>query len=228
MSDSFSLFQRLKSPWQLLRSNSLGLKIHYQPAFWLIFSVFSINILCFAVGIFRFFQVGISISNLTYWIFALLSGVLVIIYTFRQVYQYLIVELLKAVYTSITQLIQEVSANLVLRAEQLFLQRTNLSAEQLEKSLQLPQLLQTQYSQLPAFLQNIIVFLLSNLPFVGLLLDLKEQIITDKAAATLQFQSKINQLSARFLVRSNALLSIYYALIVLFLIDALVLFVLMN
>lgn len=228
MPDSSSIFQRLKSPWQLLRSNSLGLKIRYQPAFWLIFAVFSINILCFTVGIFRFFQVGMNIKNPTCWIFSLLFGVLVVIWTLRQVYQYMMMELFKTVYTSITQLIQEVSAKLVQGAEELFLQKSNLSAEQLEKALQLPQLLQTQYAQLPNFLGNIIIFLLSNLPFVDLLLDLREQIINDKTAATLQFQSKINQLSTRFLANNNTLLPIHYAVIVLFWVDVIVLFVLIK
>jgi hypothetical protein len=60
-----------------------------------------------------------------------------VIWTLRQVYQYMMMELFKTVYTSITQLIQEVSAKLVQGAEELFLQKSNLSAEQLEKALQL-------------------------------------------------------------------------------------------
>jgi hypothetical protein len=63
---------------------------------------------------------------------------------------------------------------------------------------------------------------------VDLLLDLREQIINDKTAATLQFQSKINQLSTRFLANNNTLLPIHYAVIVLFWVDVIVLFVLIK
>lgn len=179
------LLDMMSSPMRLLSEGaSMGVKGMGRLA--LIVSLFgAVNIVLLIYSLFSLFSDGFESRDLLYLL--LLVGVAVgcTAWAGYKAYTYVIINGLAAIYRTQGPLFRRICSIVVDKAEPILKSGTAVGNESLQNMVNVADLLQEKYHRAPKLLQRGIRFLLNRIPFSGMLMEIRETIVSgdrEKAA----------------------------------------------
>ena len=167
----------LSHPWKLIKGGGkLGIKgvKHFLTVFFLFTTVNTI-LFCYAIN--RLFVVDFTVNKIPFVLLVLALGLLVIIYAVRQAYQYIIIDTIRVIYENLSSLFHKIAEYIIDTVENLFGVDVDLDEKKLVTALDFGVLIANSYDKIPKFLIKGIVAILDKVPFVGMLLDLQEDLM---------------------------------------------------
>ncbi|WP_375237874.1 hypothetical protein [Aurantibacter sp.] len=100
---------------------------------------------------------------------------------------------MRVIYENLSSFFKKISELVIDKAEGLFQGKIDLSDNQLTKALDFGKIVNSKYQKTPAFLRKGIILILNKIPFVGMLIDLKEDIVKgNKIEASTKLYSKMD------------------------------------
>ena len=186
------LIQLLNHPWRLIKEGG-KLGVNGVKRLFTVLLLFSIsNTILFFYSINRLFSTGFEFSKLLVVLLVLIIGVGLTIFSAYRTYQYIVIDTLRVIYENLSSFFQRISELIIDKVESVFQGKADLSNNQLTKALDFGKMVNSKYQKLPKFLRKGIILILNRIPFVGMLIDLKEDILNGhKAEASTKLYNKM-------------------------------------
>lgn len=137
------------------------------------------NLGLFAFFLYRLFAYGYSHGDLSWVLAGVLLGILFTAYAVYRAYFVVLVDTSKFVYDRSTPLFRRICTQIVGHARELYDSKHDIGGRKLDQVIDFSSLVSEQYGKrCPRLVRNGISFLLTRIPVVGMLFELK-QVITD-------------------------------------------------
>jgi len=175
------LIDLLHSPWKLIKK---GGKAGFKGVKRLITIVFvfgATNAVLFFYTLKKIFEVGFEFGNLKYLFLVVLVNIGATIFAGYQAYQFVVVDALGIVYKNSSSFFQRISRSIADKAGGIFQGDKNISSKNLSKSLDVGSFLKAKYDKLPKILVWGINLALSRVPFMDVIMDLKDDIVNESS-----------------------------------------------
>lgn len=190
---NYKVFELLNHPWRLIKEGGKlginGIKRFFTVLF--LFAISNTILFFFAIG--RLFVTNFEFYKIAIAFLVLIIGVVITVYAAYRTYQYVIIDTMRVIYENLSSFFQKISVLIIDKAENLFQGKINLTDNQLTKAVDFGKLVKSKYQKTPKFLQKGIILILNRIPFAGMLIDLKEDIVKgNKAEASAKLYSKMN------------------------------------
>ena len=171
------LLELLDRPWRLIKEGGkLGVK-GVKRFFTILFLFAFSNTILFLYAVVRLFSTDFQFVKVFYILLVLLIGLALTIYASYRTYQYVIIDTIRVVYENLSSFFHKISELIIDRVEGLFQGKVDLTNNQLTKALDFGKLVNSKFQRTPKFLRKGIILILNKIPFVGMLMDLKEEIM---------------------------------------------------
>ena len=187
------LLELLNHPWKLIKEGG-KFGVNGVKRFFTILFLFSIsNTILFFYSISKLFSTDFEFSKIFYAFLVLVIGLGITIYASYRTYQYVIIDTMRVIYENLSSFFKKISELIIDKSEGLFQGKADLSDNQLTKALDFGKIVNSKYQKTPAFLRKGIILILNKIPFVGMLIDLKEDIVKgNKIEASTKLYSKMD------------------------------------
>jgi len=170
------LLQLLNHPWRLIKEGG-KLGVNGVKRFFTVLFLFSIsNTILFFYSISRLFSTDFEFSKIFFVFLVLIIGLGITIYSSYRTYQYVIIDTIRVIYENLSSFFKKISELIIDKSEGLFQSKVDLSDNELKKALDFGKIVNSKYQKIPKFLRKGIILILNKIPFVGMLIDLKEEI----------------------------------------------------
>lgn len=191
--DNNKLLQLLNHPWRLIKEGG-KLGVNGVKRFVTVLLLFSIsNTILFFYAINRLFATNFEFTKAFFVFLVLIIGLGITIFSTYKTYQYVVIDTMRVIYENLSSLFQTISETIVDKVEGLFQGKVDLSDNQLTKALDLGKMVNSNYQKTPKFLRKGIVLILEKIPFAGMLIDLKEDILkSNKIEASTKLYNKMD------------------------------------
>ena len=187
------LLKLLNHPWRLIKEGGKlgvnGVKRFTTVLFLFAFS----NTILFFYSISRLFSTDFEFIKILFVLLVLIIGLGVTIYSVYRTYQYVIIDTMRVIYENLSSFFHKISELIIDKVENLFQGKVDLTDSQLTKALDFGKMVNSKYQKTPKFLRKGIILILSKIPFVGMLIDLKQEILQgNKAEASAKLYNKMD------------------------------------
>lgn len=198
------LLELLNHPWRLIKEGGKlgvnGVKRFFTVLFLFAFS----NTLLFFYAVSRLFSADFEFVKILFVLLVLIIGLGITIYSAYRTYQYVIIDTMRVIYENLSSFFHKISQLIIDKAENLFQGKVDLTDNQLTKALDFSKMVNSKYQKTPKFLRKGIIFILNKIPFVGILIDLKEDILRgNKIEASTKLYNKIDGFISDSIFGSN-------------------------
>ncbi|WGH76260.1 hypothetical protein P8625_03590 [Tenacibaculum tangerinum] len=170
------LLELLNYPWRLIKEGGKlgvnGVKRFFTILFLFAFS----NTVLFFYAISRLLSTDFEFIKILFVLLVLVLGLGITIYSAYRTYQYVIIDTMRVIYENLSSFFHKISELIIDKAENLFQNKVDLTDNQLTKALDFGKMVNSKYQKTPKFLRKGIIMILNKIPFVGMLIDLKEDI----------------------------------------------------
>ncbi|GGG09615.1 hypothetical protein GCM10011344_07770 [Dokdonia pacifica] len=171
------LLNLLNHPWRLIKEGGKlgvnGIKRFITVLFLFAFS----NTILFFYAISRLFSTDFEFMKLLFVLLVLIIGLAITIYSTYRTYQYVVIDTIRVIYENLSSFFHKISELIIDKVEVLFQGKIDLTDNQLTKALDFGKMVNSKYPKTPKFLRKGIILILNKIPFVGMLIDLKEEIL---------------------------------------------------
>jgi len=124
-------------------------------------------------------------------------------YASYRAYQYVIMDTIRVIYGGLEDTLKKIASYVVDKAE-ILMKNNKISDKNLTKALDLSIYVNTTYMRLPSFLRKQLIFILKKVPYIGMLVDLRENIIEgNKDDASLELYKRTNSFVYDNIFKSN-------------------------
>ena len=187
------LLELLNHPWRLIKEGGKlgvnGVKRFFTVLFLFAFS----NTILFFYSISRLFSTNFEFLKIVFVLLVLIIGLGVTIYSAYRTYQYVIIDTMRVIYENLSSFFHKISELIIDKVENLFQGKVDLTDNQLTKALDFGKMVNSKYQKTPKFLRKGIILILNRIPFVGMLIDLKQEISQgNKVEASTKLYNKMD------------------------------------
>jgi hypothetical protein len=166
----------LNQPWLLLKKGG-ALGINGVKLFFRVLMFFSIsNIILFNYATIRLFSTDFTFIKILVVLLVLLIGIVATVYSAYKTYQFVIIDTLRVIYESQVSFFQKISELVIDKVETALKGKVNLSANQLQNTLDFVKIIDSKFQNTPKVLKKGALLVLNRIPFVDMIIDLKESI----------------------------------------------------
>jgi hypothetical protein len=198
------LSELMDHPWQLItQGGKLG--VTGIKRFILIFILFSfVNSVLFIYGLVQFITTGASPNKLVILLVLALLGVGATAYAAYRAYQYAFIDVVRVIYENMSGFFQKICAIIIDKVWAIFQDKTKLNNKQLEKAINIGEIVNEQYKKMPRLLKRGITLVLSKVPVVGTLMTLRNELVEGgKEKASHKLFEKMDGLIGDFFQANN-------------------------
>ena len=187
------LLSLLDSPWQLVK-NGGKYGVSSVKRFFIVLFLFGVcNTLLFFYAVVRLFSSGFTFGKLLFVFLVLIIGIAVTVWASYRTYQYIVVDTIRVIYENLSSLFKKLTDLLVDKAEGVFDGNVNLSNQEFSKVIDVKETVYQTYDILPGFLKKGVVLILTKIPIVELLTELKGDITSgNKTTASSKLYNKLD------------------------------------
>lgn len=187
------LSQLLDSPWKLiLQGGKNGVK-GVRRFFTVVFLFMISNTILFFYAIKRLFTVDFEFNKLLFVFLVLILGLGVTIYAGYRVYNYVIIDTIRVIYENLRSFFMRVCSLIIDKSANLLSGKEKITDAELAKKLDVAKMINSEFKKIPKFLRKGIIMILNKIPFLGMLIDLKQDIENgNKTQATAKLHNKID------------------------------------
>lgn len=187
------LLELLHHPWRLVKEGG-KLGVNGVKRFFTILSLFAVaNTILFFYAIIRLLSTDFEPTKILITLLVLIIGLGITVYSAYRTYHYVLIDTMRVIYENLTSFFQKVSELIIDKAESLFQGKIDLTDNQLTKVLDFGKMINSKYQKTPKFLRKGIIFILNRIPLVGMLIDIKEDILKgNKLEASTKLYNKMD------------------------------------
>jgi hypothetical protein len=198
------LFQLLQTPLSLLKEGG-NLGITGVKRFFTVLFLFAIsNTILFFYSVIRLFSTSFEFSKIGYVFLIFILGVGITIYAAYRTYHYVIIDTLRVIYENLSSLFKKIAALIIDKVAGLFERKKEVSEDQLTKALDFKKMVNSKFQIVPNFLRKGIIRILYKIPFVGMILEVKDDIKKgNKAEASVKLYTKMDNFITEYIFGSN-------------------------
>lgn len=198
------LIELLDHPWKLIKEGS-KLGINGVKRFFTVLFLFTLsNSILFVYSIIRLIKTDFEYSKIIFVLLVLLIGVGITIYSAYRTYQYVVIDTLSVIYKNLESLFKKITEMIIDQVEKLIKGKVNLTDTQLTKAIDFGKMINSNYKKMPRFLRKGIILILNRLPIVGMVSNLKTDIISgNKLEASTKLYNKIDGFISESIFGSN-------------------------
>lgn len=171
------LMELIDYPWQLITQGGklgvTGIKRFIQVV--ILFSL--VNSLLFVYGFVRIISTGVGTEKFIVLLVVALLGIGTTAYVAYRAYQYAAIDVMRVVYENMSGLFQKICAIIIDKVWAIFQDKTKLNNKQLEKAINIGEIVNEQYKKMPRLLKRGITLVLSKVPVVGTLMTLRNELV---------------------------------------------------
>ena len=191
--DTNAVLEILNRPWKLIKEGG-KLGINGIKHFFIVFFLFTtVNIILFVYALNRLFIVDFELSKIPYVVLIFVLGLLTTLYALRRAYQYILIDTIRVIYENLSSLFHKITDYIIDKVEDTFDVEVDLSESKLTKALDFGIVINSTYDKIPKFLRKGIIRVLNKVPFVGMLIDLKEDLMKgNKVEASMKLYDKMD------------------------------------
>jgi hypothetical protein len=187
------LLELLNHPWRLIKEGGKlgvnGVKRFFTVLFLFAFS----NTILFLYAVSRLFSTDFEFIKILFVLLILIIGLGITIYSAKRTYQYVIIDTMRVIYENLSSFFHKISELIIDKAENLFQGKVDLTDNQLTKAIDFGKMVNSKYQKTPIFLRKGIIMVLNKIPFWGMLIDLKEEILRgNKVEASTKLYNKMD------------------------------------
>jgi hypothetical protein len=187
------LLELLNHPWRLIKEGGKlganGVKRFFTVLFLFAFS----NTVLFFYAVSRLFSTDFEFIKILFVLLVLIIGLGITIYSAYRTYQYVIIDTMRVIYENLSSFFHKISELIIDKVENLFQGKVDLTDNQLTKAMDFGKMVNSKYQKTPKFLRKGIIMVLNKIPFVGMLIDLKEEILQgNKVEASTKLYNKMD------------------------------------
>ncbi|NHN25996.1 hypothetical protein FIA58_009950 [Flavobacterium jejuense] len=188
------LLELLNKPWRLIKEGG-KLGVNGVKRFLTVLFLFALsNTILFFYAISRLLSTDFEFTKIVIILLVLLIGLGITIYSAYRTYQYVIIDTMRVIYENLSSFFQKISELIIDKVENLFQGKVNLTDNQLKNALDFGKMVNSKYQKTPKFLRKGIILILNKIPFVGMLIDLKEDISkNNKLEASTKLYNKMDR-----------------------------------
>jgi hypothetical protein len=126
------------------------------------------------------------------------------IYAAYRTYHYVIIDTLRVIYENLSSLFKKIAALIIDKVAGLFERKKEVSEDQLTKALDFKKMVNSKFQIVPNFLRKGIIRILYKIPFVGMILEVKDDIKKgNKAEASVKLYTKMDNFITEYIFGSN-------------------------
>ncbi|WP_430413078.1 hypothetical protein [Kordia sp.] len=187
------LLQILDKPYKLiLQGGKHGVK--GVRRFFSIVFLFLIANLCMVIyAINRMVVSGFGFGKSFMLVVIFLAGIGFTIYAGYRTYQYVVIDTMRVIYENSTSLFQKISDLVIGNVEKLFTGKKDVKQSDLKKALNFSKMVHQKYQKVPRFIRKGMIMVLKKVPFVGMLVDLQEDINSgNNSVASAKLYTKVD------------------------------------
>lgn len=198
------LLTLLDHPWRLIKEGG-KLGVNGVKRFFTVLFLFAIsNTILFFYALKKLFATNFEFSKLGFVFIVLILGLGITIYSAYRTNQYVIIDTIRVIYENLSSLFKKISELIIDKAEGLLQGKVDLTDNQLTKALDFGNIVNSKFQKTPKFLRKGIILILNKIPFVGMLLDLKEEISQgNKQEASAQLYGKMDDFISNTIFGNN-------------------------
>lgn len=200
------IFQLLSSPLSLLKEGG-RLGITGVKRFFTVLFLFAIsNTILFFYSIIRLFSTGFEFSKVGYVFVVLILGLIVTFYAAYRTYHYVIIDTIRVIYENVSPLFRKIADLIIDRAANLLQgkRKANISEQQLMKVLDFKSMVNSKFQIVPNFIRKGIILILKKIPFIGMVIELEEEIQQgNKAEAGAKLHDKMDNFISDYVFGMN-------------------------
>uniref|UniRef100_UPI0040494C31 hypothetical protein n=1 Tax=Flavobacterium sp. TaxID=239 RepID=UPI0040494C31 len=198
------LLRLLNHPWRLIKEGGKiginGVKLFFTVLFLFSFS----NFFLFIYAIIRLFATEFAFSKLLYLLLVFIIGLGFTIFAIFQTYQQIIINTISVIYISLKPFFKRISEHIIDKSAILFKGNAELTKKNVNKVLDFGTLINSKYRKLPSIIRNGMILILSAIPWVGMLTDVREEVAQgDKKGASSKLYKKMNGYIVETIFRDN-------------------------
>lgn len=187
------LFHLLDRPWKLIlqggKHGVKGVKRFFTVL--ILFMIANTYMLFYAIKTAINSSSGFGSMFTIFLVF--LIGIGFTIYAGYRTYQYVVIDTIRVIYENVAPLFQKISELIIGSVEGLFSGEKNIKESNVKKALNFSKMIHDKYQNIPGFLRKGIIMILSKIPFVGMLVDLQEEISSgNNASASAKLYTKMD------------------------------------
>ncbi|MCB9245855.1 MAG: hypothetical protein H6606_05440 [Flavobacteriales bacterium] len=198
------LFALLDHPRRLLKE---GRKqgVHGVKRFFSVLFLFGItNTLLLFYSIIRLISLPFEFNKLLFVLLILIIGLGFTFISAYRTYQYVVLDTMRVIYGNLSSFFYRISELLIDKAENVFKGKADLTDSQITKVLDLGNLLNARFQRMPRFMREGITMILDRIPFVGMLMDLKEDVLNgNKSEASAKLYGKMDHFISNSIFGKN-------------------------
>ncbi len=198
------LLKLLNHPWRLIKEGG-KLGVNGVKRFSTVLFLFGgANTILFIYSLSRLFASEFEFSKLLMVLLVLIVGLGITLFSAYRTYQYVLIDTLRVIYENLSSFFQKVSESVIDKVEDKFKGKVDLTDNQLTKAMDFGKMVNTKYRRTPKFLRRSIVMVLNKIPFVGMLLDVKDDIAQgNKVQASAKLYNKMDGFISNTIFGSN-------------------------
>lgn len=198
------LIQLLDHPWRLIKEGG-RLGVHGVKRFFTVLFLFSVsNTILFFYAISRLFSTNFEFSKLFFVFLVLIIGLGVTIYSAYRTYQFVVIDTVRVIYENLSALFKKIADLIIDKLANSWQGKVNVSDHQITKALDFGKMLNSKYQKIPRFLRKGILLILNRIPFVGMIADLKEEILSgSKVEASAKLYHKMDSFISESIFGNN-------------------------
>ena len=187
------LIQLLDQPWRLIKEGG-KLGVNGVKRFFTVLFLFSItNTILFFYAISRLFLANFESGKIGFVFLVLIIGIGVTIYSAYRTYQYVVIDTIRVIYENLSSFFKKISELVIDKVEGSLKGKVNLTDNQLNKALDVGKMVNSKFQKTPKFLRKGIILILKKIPFVGMIVDVKEDILNgNKIEASTKLYNKMD------------------------------------
>lgn len=187
------LLRLLNHPWRLIKEGG-KIGINGAKLFFTVLLLFSFsNFFLFIYAIIRLFATEFAFSKLLYLLLILIIGLGFTIFAIFQTYQQIIISTISVIYISLKPFFKKISEHIIDKSAILFQGKTDLTKKNVNKVMDFGTLINSKYQKLPSIIRNGMILILTMIPWVGMLSDVREEVVEgDKKGASAKLYQKMN------------------------------------
>jgi len=202
--DNNELLELLDHPWRLVtQGGKYGVK-GVKRFFGIIFIFLFTNLALLIFGGYEIYSTEFTKNKLMFFGLLVLFGLVSTAYAGYRAYQFVILDTFRVIYENLTSFFQKISDIIIDKSEKVLIDKEDLSNTQFSRVIAFGSLLENSFSWLPNFLKRRLVGLLERVPFVGMLKELKHDVVTgDKALASQKLHGLLDNYFSNFFSNNN-------------------------